>query len=99
MRSDAPEAINGGVAIYRGHGPQESDMSPRRIIGAVVLVAGVVLLLVGLNASSSVADQVSETFTGRFTKATTWYIIAGIVIGVAGLLMLAFGGRSSRASE
>ena len=71
-------------------------MSPYRIIGVVVLVVGIVLLVVGLNASDSLADQVSETFTGRFTKATTWYIIGGIAAGALGLLMVAFGGRWSR---
>ena len=71
-------------------------MSPQRIIGAVVLVAGIVLLIVGLNASHSLADQVSETFTGRFTKSTTWYIVGGIATGVLGLLLAAFGGRWSR---
>jgi drug/metabolite transporter (DMT)-like permease len=72
-------------------------MSPQRIIGVVVLVAGIALLIVGVNASNSLADQVSETFTGRFTKATTWYIIGGIAAGVLGLLMVVFGGgkRSS----
>jgi uncharacterized membrane protein len=74
-------------------------MSPQRIIGAVVLVVGIVLLIVGLNASSSVADQVSETFTGRFTRATTWYIIGGIAAGVLGLLMVAFGGPWSRSPK
>ena len=74
-------------------------MSPQRIIGAAVLVVGIVLLIVGLNASHSVADQVSDTFTGRFTQATTWYIIGGIAAGVLGVLMVAFGGRWSRSAK
>jgi drug/metabolite transporter (DMT)-like permease len=74
-------------------------MSPQRIIGAAVLIAGIVLLIFGLNASDSMADQVSETFTGRFTETTTWYIIGGIAAGVLGLLMVAFGGHRSRAAR
>ncbi len=74
-------------------------MSPQRIIGIAALVVGVVLLIIGLNASDSLADQVSDTFTGRFTKGTTWYIVGGIGIGVAGLLMAAFGGRWSKTSK
>jgi hypothetical protein len=62
-----------------------------RIVGIVVLIAGVVILIVGMNASHSVADQVSNTFTGKFTDSTTWYIITGIVVGVAGLLLSIFG--------
>jgi hypothetical protein len=67
-------------------------MNPYRIIGIAALVVGVVLLIIGLNASDSLADQVSDTFTGRFTKSTTWYIVGGIGIGIAGLLMAALGG-------
>lgn len=74
-------------------------MSPQRIIGVALLVIGIVLLIVGLNASDSLADQVSQTFTGRLTKATTWYIIGGIGIGIAGLLMAAFGGRWQRSGR
>lgn len=62
-------------------------MSPQRAVGVALVVIGVILLIVGLNSSDSLADQVSETFTGRFTKATTWYIIGGIGLGVLGLLM------------
>jgi drug/metabolite transporter (DMT)-like permease len=69
-------------------------MTPNRILGAVLLVVGIVLLIVGVNASNSLADQVSETFTGRFTKGTTWYIIGGIGCGITGLLMLMFGVRA-----
>ena len=66
-------------------------MTPQRIIGVVMLVVGVALLIIGMNASHSVADQVSNTFTGKFTDATTWYIIAGIGVGILGLLMTIFG--------
>ena len=74
-------------------------MSPHRIIGAVVMVVGIVLLIMGLNASHSVVDRASDFWTGRFTEATTWYIIGGIAAGVLGLLMVAFGGRWSRSAK
>jgi hypothetical protein len=66
-------------------------MSPKRIAGIVLLIVGVVILIVGMNASHSVADQVSNTFTGRFTQATTWYIIGGIAAAIFGLLLTVFG--------
>jgi hypothetical protein len=50
-------------------------MSQVRIFGIVLLVVGAVVLAVGMNASHSVADQVSDTFTGRFTSTTAWYLI------------------------
>ena len=71
-------------------------MSQSRIFGLVVLIVGIGLLVVGLNASHSVADQVSHTFMGRFTEATTWYILGGIAAGIIGAMMfLAGGGRGS----
>jgi len=68
-------------------------MSPQRIFGAVLLVVGVILLIVGMNASHSVADRLSNTFTGRFTEGTTWYIIGGIALAILGLFVALFGGR------
>ena len=43
-------------------------------------------------ASHSVADRWSDTFTGRFTQAATWYIVGGAASGLMGLLPVAFGG-------
>ena len=72
-------------------------MSPQRILGVVLLVAGVILLIVGMNASHSVADQVSNTFTGRFTRETAGYIIGGGAAALVGLLMVLFGVRGKNA--
>jgi len=63
-------------------------MNPQRIVGVVLVVVGVILLSVGINASHSLADQVTNTFTGRFTQATTWYIIGGIASALLGVLMV-----------
>jgi len=69
------------------------DMTPQRIFGMLMLVAGVILLVTGMNSSHSIADQVSNTFTGRFTQATTWYIIGGIGAGIVGVFLLVGGQR------
>lgn len=66
-------------------------MSPQKIFGIVALVLGVALFVIGANASDSLADQVSKTFTGRFTDQTTWYIVGGIVATVAGVVLVAGG--------
>ena len=63
-------------------------MNLQRIVGVVLLVVGVILLSVGINASHSLADQVSNTFTGRFTQATTWYTVGGIASALLGVLMV-----------
>ncbi|HEX4794721.1 MAG TPA: DUF3185 family protein [Humisphaera sp.] len=68
-------------------------MSPQRIAGIVLLVVGAIVLIVGMNASHSAADQVSNTFTGKFTRDTMWYIIGGGAAGLFGLLLLLSGVR------
>jgi uncharacterized membrane protein len=67
-------------------------MNSQRLVGIVLLVVGIGVLVFGLNASHSLADRVSNTFTGRFTEATTWYIIGGAAAALMGLLLAAFGG-------
>jgi hypothetical protein len=65
-------------------------MNVQRLSGLVLMVVGVVLLIVGINSSDSLVDQVNESFTGRFTDSTMWYILGGIALGVVGLLMMIF---------
>ncbi len=69
-------------------------MNMQRIFGIVLLVAGVTLLIVGMNASHSAADQISNTFTGRFTRDTAWYIFGGGAAALLGLLLVVFGAGS-----
>jgi len=63
-------------------------MTHQRIFSGVVLMGGVVLLFIGMNASHSMADQVSNTYYGRFTQGTTWYILGGLAAGLLGLYLL-----------
>lgn len=72
-------------------------MAPQRILAIVLLVVGVALFIVGLSASDSVADQLSRTFTGRFTEGTMWYILGGLTCAVVGLVLLGSGFRGKRA--
>jgi Protein of unknown function (DUF3185) len=72
-------------------------MGSQKIFSILLLVVGVGLLIVGMNASHSVADQVSNTFTGRFTDGTTWYILGGIAAGVLGVVMLMGGPKGKSA--
>jgi hypothetical protein len=62
-------------------------MSTTRVLGVLLLVAGVVLIIVGVVASRSLADNVSTIFRGRLTEHTLWYIIGGIASAVAGLVL------------
>jgi hypothetical protein len=71
-------------------------MSTARIVGAVLLALGVVLIIIGVVASRSLADNLSSIFRGRLTEHTLWYIIGGIASAVVGLVLTTgvFGRRS-----
>jgi len=58
-----------------------------RILGVLFLIAGVILIVVGANASRSLADSFSTIFTGGLTQRTTWYIFGGIALAAFGLLL------------
>ena len=73
-------------------------MSINRIVGIVLVVAGVVLLVMGLQATDSVGEKIHEGLTGRFTDSTTWYIVGGIAAIVGGGILAAVRGKSLSAS-
>ena len=54
-------------------------------LALVILVVGIILLLVGLNSSGSIADSFSQFFTGHFSDRTMWFIVGGSVCVVVGL--------------
>ena len=65
-------------------------MNLQRLFGILLILVGVILLILGINASHSVADRISNSFLGRFTHATTWYIVGGILLAGLGALMAMF---------
>jgi hypothetical protein len=69
---------------------------PQLLIGIVLLVVGIVLFFVGLRASESMADQVSNLFTGRFTDKTVWYMLGGGVLAAVGIVLVLLGVRNRR---
>ncbi len=74
-------------------------MTTQRIVGIVLLVLGAILLVVGLNATDSFADQLSNTFTGKWTDSTAWYIFGGPGLGLLGLLVVIVGRRDKAAHK
>jgi hypothetical protein len=77
---------------------KEQFMSPIRIVGVIALVIGIVLLILGLQATDSLGERLSNTFTGHWSDKTNFYIVAGVAGVVGGLLMAGLGGgRSLRA--
>ncbi|MGA2613844.1 MAG: DUF3185 family protein [Spirochaetia bacterium] len=62
-------------------------MSIGRVFGAVLLIAGVVLIIVGVVESRSLANSLSSMFLGRLTQHTMLYIFGGIASAVVGLIL------------
>ncbi|HEX4646762.1 MAG TPA: DUF3185 family protein [Verrucomicrobiae bacterium] len=59
-----------------------------KAISVALLVAGVVLLIFGYNASQSFNSQMSHIFNGTPTNRSLWLTISGVVAAVAGLIGL-----------
>lgn len=74
-------------------------MALQRIVGVILLVVGVGMLLFGLNAADSLTEEVAESLTGRYTNATTWYILGGLAMSLlGGAITLVSGGRTRSAA-
>ena len=59
-----------------------------RAIGLALLVAGVVLMVYGINASDSVSSHLSQTFTGTPTNKTVWMLVGGVVAAIVGAALV-----------
>jgi hypothetical protein len=57
-------------------------------LALVLLVVGIVLLAVGLNASDSFASETSEALTGSPTNKALWMMIGGGAAALIGLIGL-----------
>jgi hypothetical protein len=63
-------------------------MNQKSLLGIALLVIGIVLLIVGFNASQSPVEEITESFTGQFSDETMFYLIGGAIAGVIGIVML-----------
>lgn len=59
-----------------------------RVLGVILLVVGVALLIYGIQASDSVASEVSRFFNGSPTDKTIWLLIGGAVSTGLGLFFV-----------
>ena len=64
-----------------------------KIVSLALLVGGVVLIIIGVNATNSFSSDVSRFFTGSPTDKAIWMLIGGIVAAVAGLAMTLRGAK------
>jgi hypothetical protein len=59
-----------------------------KIISLALLAGGIVLIVIGINATNSFSSDVSRFFTGSPTDKAVWMLIGGIVTAVLGLATL-----------
>ncbi|HEY1763311.1 MAG TPA: DUF3185 family protein [Opitutaceae bacterium] len=50
-----------------------------RLFSVVLLVAGIVLLVYGLDASNSVSSSVSQAVSGTPSNKSIWLIVIGVI--------------------
>jgi Protein of unknown function (DUF3185) len=56
-----------------------------RIVSLALLAAGVVLIVIGINAMNYFSSDVSRFFTGLPTDKAVWMLIGGVLAAVVGL--------------
>jgi hypothetical protein len=56
-----------------------------KIVSLALLAGGIVLIVIGINATNSFSSDVSRFFTGSPTDKAVWMLIGGIVAAVVGL--------------
>jgi hypothetical protein len=59
-----------------------------KIISLALLAGGIVLILVGINATDSFSSDVSRFFTGSPTDKAVWMLIGGSIATLIGLATL-----------
>ena len=59
-----------------------------KIISLALLAGGIILIVMGTNATNSFNSDVSRFFTGSPTDKAVWMLIGGSVAALAGLTML-----------
>lgn len=62
-------------------------MKPKKIVGLILLVGGLVLLYFGYQSSQGLDDQASRALTGRFTDNTIAFYAVGAISAIVGLVM------------
>ena len=67
-----------------------------RALALAALAGGIVLLVMGINASNSFGSDVSRLFTGSPSDRAVWMITAGVVLTVGGVAGFAVGSKKGR---
>jgi hypothetical protein len=57
-----------------------------KLFAIALLVGGLVLIVMGINATDSFSSDVSRFFTGSPTDKAIWLVVGGIVAALVGLV-------------
>ncbi len=66
-----------------------------KIFSLALLAGGLVLMIIGINATNSFSSDVSQFFTGSPTDKAIWMLIGGIFATVVGLAMTMRGSKQA----
>lgn len=66
-------------------------MNMNKAISLALLAGGIILIIVGINATDSFNSDVSRFFTGSPTDKAIWTLIGGIVATIVGAVGLTRG--------
>ena len=64
-----------------------------KIVSLALLAGGVVLIIIGINATNSFSSDVSRFFTGSPTDKAVWMLIGGSAAAIVGLGGLVLGSK------
>lgn len=67
----------------------EVGMVSQRMIGIALIAAGVVLLVLGLNATDAPLGRLSEALTGSYPDRTIWQLAGGAAALCVGVVLAA----------
>jgi hypothetical protein len=56
-----------------------------RLVSLALLIVGIVLVIIGINATNSFGSDVSRFFTGSPTDKAIWMLIGGAAAALVGL--------------
>jgi divalent metal cation (Fe/Co/Zn/Cd) transporter len=59
-----------------------------KLLSIAILTGGIILMIVGINATNSFSSDVSRFFTGSPTDKAVWTLIGGIVATLIGFTTL-----------
>ena len=57
-----------------------------KIVSLALLAGGIILIVLGVNATNSFSSDISRLFTGSPTDKAMWMLIGGIIAAIIGLV-------------